>query len=465
MLKGSSKLTLAFFALGLASFGQPVIQGVFNGASYSGNVAPGTWVSLFGTFLAPSALAATGSPLPTQLNGVSVTIGGILAPLVYVSASQINAIIPFEVTAPTPPIGTIPVIVATPTGTSPTFNIRLSKDAPGLFTRNQAGTGPVLAFDASFKPVSEVQSGSPLILYAVGLGATNPPASSASGGAATEPFNQVQDNLSVYVGDSKATIAFAGLAPGFPGIYQLNVVPNGPVSDRVYLQVGGWQSNVTSVPLMGGSNVANVTGSIDGLYPATGANAINFGGSVAGSIGASMMFMAGNFNVAFDILPNAKPFSVVATSEAGTSVINIDPVQNTYQASVSVPTAAARFGDFSGFQSAVYDFFSCSPSMGCFPFPGNIIPASRFDPIQAKAQSLLPSSTSASVDGVNATAVFSGSLPSSHVVISSASLGSLAAFGGFLQIAHPGTTPRTTTFSLYVDGTLIATKSVNYTLN
>jgi uncharacterized protein (TIGR03437 family) len=463
MLNHSRELTIALLAFGGVCCGQPAIQGIFNGASYSGAVAPGTWVSIFGTSLAPSALSASSSPLPIQLNGVSVTVGGVPAPLVYVSPGQINAIIPFEVTIPTSPSTDTPVIVQTSTASSSAFNIRLSKDAPALFTQNQAGTGAALVFDPSFKPVSTIQTGTPIILYAVGLGATNPPASSSAGGATSEPFNRVQDTLSVFVGDHLAGVDFAGLAPGFPGIYQLNVVPNSPISDRVYLQQGGWQSNIASVPITGGSNAANVSGSIDGLYPATGANATNFGGSTGGPVTASVMLMAASFEVTFDIQPNAEPFSIVATSEAGTSIVNIDPVHSTYQASVSVPLVPARVGNFFNGPFLIYDFLSCSPS-GCLVFPNNIIPATRLDPIQLKALSILPlPSANTSPDGMNSILVSSGTLPSSHVVLDSTSMG--LDFGGFLQIAHPGATPRSTTFSLYVDGVLIATKSASYTVD
>jgi len=93
-------------------------------------------------------------------------------------------------------------------------------------------------------------------MYATGLGATNPAGSSSSGGASSPPLNLVQDPLTVYIGDTPATVGFAGLAPGFPGIYQLNVTPNGPLSDRIYLQSGGWQSNITSLATAPGGNVA-----------------------------------------------------------------------------------------------------------------------------------------------------------------------------------------------------------------
>jgi uncharacterized protein (TIGR03437 family) len=167
-----------------------------------------------------------------ELDGVSVTIGGIAAPLKFISPGQINAIIPFEVTLSE----LVPVVVTTSTGASTPFNIYyLSKDSPALFTQNGSGTGAALAFDANFQAVT-VATNSPIVLYAAGLGATNPPGSSASGGSATAPFNDVEDKVSVFVGDVPATIEFAGLAPGVPGVYQLNVTPNGPISDRVYLR-------------------------------------------------------------------------------------------------------------------------------------------------------------------------------------------------------------------------------------
>jgi uncharacterized protein (TIGR03437 family) len=246
---------------------------VLNGASYSGNVAPGTWVSIFGTELAASVATATSIPLQTTLNAVSVSIGGIAAPLSYVSPTQINAVVPFEITIPPPSVTpedvmSLPVVVTTPAGTSAPLTISLSRDSPGLFTLNGAGTGTVIALDANFNLLSAV-GGGPIMLYADGLGPTNPPASSASGGASSEPLNQVVDNVSVFVGETQATVLFAGLAPGFPGIYQLNVIPNGPISDRVYLQVNGWQSNITSLPISPGSNATKVTGTIQGHYPPT----------------------------------------------------------------------------------------------------------------------------------------------------------------------------------------------------
>jgi uncharacterized protein (TIGR03437 family) len=125
------RATLAL-AIAATCWGQPVVQAVLNGASYSGNVAPGAWVSIFGTQLAPSTATASSVPLPTQLNGVSVSIGGIAAPLLFVSPTQINAIAPFELTLAPPNAS---VVATNASGPSVPLNILPDRDSPGIFTR------------------------------------------------------------------------------------------------------------------------------------------------------------------------------------------------------------------------------------------------------------------------------------------------------------------------------------------
>ncbi len=82
----------------MRSFG--TAGGVLNGASFATGqpVAPGSLVSIFGTNLASTSSAATSVPLSTLLGGVTVTFNNIAAPLNYVSGTQINAQLPFELT-------------------------------------------------------------------------------------------------------------------------------------------------------------------------------------------------------------------------------------------------------------------------------------------------------------------------------------------------------------------------------
>ena len=99
-----------------------------------------------------------------------MTIGGKAAPLSYVSPTQVNALVPFEAASLSgTQKATVPVIVTTPSGASPAFNVTLTRNAPAIFTKNGAGTGNALVFDAYFQPVSAVGAGA-IVIYAIGLG-------------------------------------------------------------------------------------------------------------------------------------------------------------------------------------------------------------------------------------------------------------------------------------------------------
>lgn len=91
------RLILGILFSATASAQTPVIQAVVSAANgQAGPFAPGSLISIFGSGLAGSTLAAR-TPLPTTLGGVSVQLGGIKAPLLFVSPGQINAQIPWEV--------------------------------------------------------------------------------------------------------------------------------------------------------------------------------------------------------------------------------------------------------------------------------------------------------------------------------------------------------------------------------
>ncbi len=174
------------------------------------------------------------------------------------------------------------------------------------------------------------------------------------------------------------------------------------------------------------------------------------------------MLMAARFTASFDILPNAKPFSVVATSEGGAAVMNIDPVQRNWQATFTVPTAAARSGDFSLSEFVpVLDFSTCRAA-GCSPFPNSLIPVARVDPVLAKAQSLIPAPTVAVTGSASATYSTSGTLVGAHFDTSTIGIADFGSFGGYVQIPFAGAATRTTTIRLYVDGQWIASRDVAY---
>jgi len=429
---------------------QPVITGVVNAASFQTGVPRGCLVSIFGSKLAASTGTAASIPLPTKMGGATVTIGDIElpVPLYYVSANQINAQIPFEVLGTT-----LPLYVTTPEGKSQPFFLTPTPVGPGLFTLSGDGKGTLVAFDANFHPLDAAEAGKPLILYATGLGPTDPPALSGYSGASAEPLNRVVTLPDVFIGEAPARVDYAGLAPAFAGVYQLNVVPQQLSTDRVFIRSQGYRSNVASVKIRAGApNVANASGAIQVLYPAD---------PNTQQVAYSPLLVAAKFTARMDILPAAGPFVIAAVSDAATSFISVDPAAGTFDASVTVPTQASRVGDFSSAEFMAIDFLTCGGSF-CIPFPGNIIPPSRISPFELMALSQVPL-PNASIPH-SSTGLFNvhGTVArGATFAIDAQDNSSLSVFAGYLAIPAP---PKSGTLNLrlYIDGVAVATQDVPY---
>jgi uncharacterized protein (TIGR03437 family) len=151
----------------------PAISAVVNAASNAlGAVAAGEVVVLYGTGLGPAQLvqAASGGfgTLPTQLGGVSVLINGTAAQLLYVSSTQVSAIVPTV-------SGTSVSIVAQFQGvSSPPVSVSLTPAAPALFTVNATGSGQAVAVNPDGTPNGlshPVAEGSVITLYLNGTAA------------------------------------------------------------------------------------------------------------------------------------------------------------------------------------------------------------------------------------------------------------------------------------------------------
>src|SRR6185437_5232279 len=99
-------------------------------------ISPGQFIALFGSGLAKSSMTATAAPFPPSLNGVTVLINGKAAPIYFVSASQINCLVPYSVTGPT---ATIMVQNGT---NSNTVTVPVAATSPGIYSLDQSGTGP-----------------------------------------------------------------------------------------------------------------------------------------------------------------------------------------------------------------------------------------------------------------------------------------------------------------------------------
>jgi uncharacterized protein (TIGR03437 family) len=218
-------------------------------------IASGGIITIFGTNFTPVGLTdtfeSTGANLPTNLAQTCVQIGGTPAPLYYVSSTQINA----QATA-VASLGTAQVTVIANCGTvgqtsSQPFTVQLASSAPEFlyFLNNSVVAvevpsgayvgSPGLIPGANFAPA---KPGDVLSVYGVGFGTTNrsvPPGVLATAAAATT------GTPTVTIGGVTATVLYAGLTPGFAGLYQVNlVVPVGvpPGNQPIAIQVNGGTS-------------------------------------------------------------------------------------------------------------------------------------------------------------------------------------------------------------------------------
>ena len=233
---------LAFAPLAVAQ--APQIGGVVNAANFQPPVAPGALISLFGSNLATGKGQAQELPLPTNLLGSMVFINGIAAPLLYVSPSQINAQVPYEI----PPNTSATISVNVNNAASSNSTVAVGEVAPAIFPGAIVNTNGTVVADNN-----PAQPGEIVAIFATGLGATTPQVSTGLAGNG-QPTAQT---VTATIGGVNAPVTFAGAAPGFAGLDQVNVtVPNVASGDQpVVISIGGAQSsaNVTIAVASGSS--------------------------------------------------------------------------------------------------------------------------------------------------------------------------------------------------------------------
>lgn len=249
------KLIVGLLLAGFSVYGQslPVVGGVVNAGSFvPGPVAPGTIVGIFGTNLASQTVSATSLPLPTALAGTSVTLAGQPLPLFFVSSGQINAQIPFGL-----PNGSAPLIVRNLNGPSSAFSVPIAATSPAIFTTTADGKGTAISVHVDFKLVQKISgqnanAGETIVLFCTGLGAVDG-FSTAGVAGPSSPLARTSQPTTVTMDGRPAQVSFAGLAPGFAGLYQINfVVPVGVGGDVVTtVNVGGVTSNATTINVRG----------------------------------------------------------------------------------------------------------------------------------------------------------------------------------------------------------------------
>jgi uncharacterized protein (TIGR03437 family) len=249
--------------------------GIVNAASYAqsngaGNpVAPGALVAMFTSPLSAQAANFSTATLPPSLGGVSVTFNGITAPMVSVSPTgeypYISAQVPFGVLPAGQASGTIPVVITVNGTPSPSVQEAIVASEPGIFTIPATGLGnAILTFlnpqtnapaiaappgSGITYPIAPIPRGTDGFFYVTGLGAMTPAVPDGSG-TCPSPDGICNANAKplVMVGGITAHVAFAGQAPGFPGVFQVNItIPQGaPTGSNIPLVVMSADGSVTS---------------------------------------------------------------------------------------------------------------------------------------------------------------------------------------------------------------------------
>jgi uncharacterized protein (TIGR03437 family) len=230
----------------------PVLNGgIVNAASYglpgSFGVAAGSIATIFGTGLATSTKTADTLPLPFILGTTSVTVSGIGAALFYVSNTQINFQVPWQ---PCCADLTWQVRVTVNNVTSDSFPLTVSAFGPAIFSVDESGTGQgavlianTATFAAPIGGIAGAQSrpagrGEEISIFCIGLGPVLVTPPNGFPGL-RDPLSEAISPVTVTIGGVATTADFVGLAPGFVGLYQVNVqVPSGaPTGTAVPIRI------------------------------------------------------------------------------------------------------------------------------------------------------------------------------------------------------------------------------------
>jgi uncharacterized protein (TIGR03437 family) len=237
---GASGSTTVNVTLNVTSL-LPTISRVTNAASYATNaISPGEIITLFASDPAHPIGPATPALLTLDINGnvatsiggVQVTVQGYNCPMIYASASQVSAVVPYEVAG----YANVPVLVKYLGQSSNGVLMNVATTIPGLFTANSSGTGPGAILNSDPNSGLSVNTannaaarGGIVVIYMTGEGQTSPGGVTGKVTTIASPPAPLTPGpllpVSVTIGGQPANWTFAGEAPGLvSGVMQLNVV-------------------------------------------------------------------------------------------------------------------------------------------------------------------------------------------------------------------------------------------------
>ncbi|HYM10382.1 MAG TPA: matrixin family metalloprotease [Bryobacterales bacterium] len=236
-------------------------SGIVSAASFlSGQpIAPGQMVTLFGANLSTQSAQASDFPLPTELGGSRVLIGGLPAPLLYVSPGQINFIAPSGLSS----VAGSSTVLSAYTGSlaAPAARIDVANQSPAVFSvlGNGAGAGAITHQDGTLvSSLSPLQPGEAVSIYLAGIGPLDSPLADGAP-APSDPLARALDQVRVLFDGQDAQLLFAGASPGYAGLDVVVATVPASLSRRfpeLVVTANGVPSNRTTA---GGASLLDVS--------------------------------------------------------------------------------------------------------------------------------------------------------------------------------------------------------------
>jgi len=250
----NSPLTITV-TLNQSAIATPVPTPVSNAASFiQSGASPGMIATVRGTDLGPSTgteATPSSTAWPTTVSGVQVLFDNVPAPLLYVSATQINLVVPFEVSGR----ASTKMVVVNQGVRSAELDLAVREANPALFTANQSGSGAGAISNqngTANTPSNPEARGNIIVMYATGFGLLAPAPGTGRIVGVTAPYPTPLGQVRVRIGGMDAEVLYAGAAPGYvAGLIQINArIPSNaggsgvtfPANLPVQLQVGDQNS-------------------------------------------------------------------------------------------------------------------------------------------------------------------------------------------------------------------------------
>jgi len=222
------------------------VNGVVNSADFAPIISQGALASIAGVNFSSGKASAGILPLPLSLADVTVTVNGVIAPILYVQPTLINFQVPWQ-TQP----GTATVQVTVNGVMAPAATVTAVLAAPAIFSLG-GGIAAIENANGSINtPSNPAKEGSQIAVYLTGSGPVSPAVSNAVG-SPVNPLARLSGNYSATIGPSVAQVQFAGLTPGTVGLTQFNIiVPEGlpAATYMLTISIDSQTSNTVSVAI------------------------------------------------------------------------------------------------------------------------------------------------------------------------------------------------------------------------